>query len=270
MQKFARYKNPNLSNYERFIAPDEASTAWGKEYLRLMSQPRGLLRDIAVARHLGLTKRDVFGHDIYKFTSVFTIDKHDDDYISDLLSFIVGKHPNRIKHAKRVGKESFEFLLSDGSYIWGRTLSEICPNLYKDHPELTTDKRKGKCHDMSMALVGTLGSPEARIATGPIWSLSPKSTILHSWVEDKVNGDEVVFDFTLNIMMNKDGYYKIMHISEPFERISNEELMADIQILARASEIDPEIDGKLYLSSREEAMEKARAVLIESVRSSGG
>lgn len=72
-----------------------------------------------------------------------------------------------------------------------------------------------------------LGIPN-NIVTGYTYGYTDKSQYLHSWIETELKGEPVVIDGTLNVIMNKEGYYKMRHI-EVLTKISNETLMSDIE-----------------------------------------
>ena len=71
-------------------------------------------------------------------------------------------------------------------------------------------------------------------------------------------GEIYCYDFTLNIALKKDDYYRLFH-TKVFEKISHQQLMDDrelfLKLLAKNS-----IYSKLYLSSREEALNIAKTL----------
>lgn len=119
-------------------------------------------------------------------------------------------------------------------------LSELIPEAMEVLPDLESDERMGTCFAKAYDIALNLGIPND-IVTGYCYGYTDKSKFLHSWVETKYKGEEIVIDGVLNSIINKDGYYKLRHI-EPLTRISDQTLNSDIEkYLLSLGTITPEI-----------------------------
>lgn len=122
--------------------------------------------------------------------------------------------------------------------------------------ELESDERYGKCHSKSLELV--LITPNSKIVTGYI--TENNLHLLHSIiVATELNGD-YVYDWTKNLIMSKDEYYKLNKfkvLSEitKDEIIYDKENYADLLVnnicikpyLVFRNEIVKEIETKKYI-----------------------
>ena len=123
----------------------------------------------------------------------------------------------------------------------------------KNDPDIETDSRIGKCHEKSMAISQILGSSN-EVVTGYICGLSNKQKYLHSWVEVKLADNyPVVIDYTINAVMNRDGYYLLKH-PKILNRVSNEDIKNDQKYILSFSETVQSINIKEYLVFRDEIM----------------
>ncbi len=118
-------------------------------------------------------------------------------------------------------------------------LSDVIPGLLNYFPELATEDRANTCFANSRNLSMVLGYEyDNDVVTGICYGATDKSEYLHSWVETEIYGDEVVLDFTMNAIINKEGYYKLRHVKE-LERISSKTIMEDNKNYGKAiAEID--------------------------------
>ena len=118
--------------------------------------------------------------------------------------------------------------------------SKLIPDTIKVLPDLEDDSRKGTCFTKAYNIALNLGIKND-IVTGYCYGYTDKSKFLHSWIETKLKGEEVVIDGTLNAIFNKEGFYKLRHIA-PLTRISNETLKSDIEkYLNNFKTISPEV-----------------------------
>jgi len=264
-KQYPRYKDPNLSMYERFIVPDEESSKWNNEYSRIMRMPRGFARGGLMFKHMMFSKVDKFGFDILKYLHAFTIDEADDDEVLGLADYLMGRYPQKVKQITNEDMNITKIELNN-DIINAAKLSYVFPDVEEDFPDVVTSKRKGQCHEMSMILLQSLEADNKVVATGPAWSLSPKATILHSWIECDIDEMPMVCDFTYNLVIDKDAYYKLFHIEKPYQKITLDEFEGDLPLLRAFHEQCPNFEMKLYLSSREEALEYIKKGLIESAR----
>ena len=89
--------------------------------------------------------------------------------------------------------------------------------------ELESNKRYKKCHSKSIELISAL--PKGFILTGYIKISYGK--FLHSVVEIEKRGKPYIIDYTKNLIMPKEQYFKLTNFEE-IERISDEELFSDL------------------------------------------
>lgn len=108
-------------------------------------------------------------------------------------------------------------------------LSEVITSFKEKFPYIDTDERNCECFERSFDISKTLGLKN-ELVTAYQYGNSNKARFLHSFIETKLNGDDVVIDFTMNAIINKTGYYNIKHIHEDeiLERISNETINEDL------------------------------------------
>ena len=139
---------------------------------------------------------------------------------------------------------------TDEILIEFRKLSDAIIGL-KGDTELETEKRSGKCHLKSLKVSKNLGISN-NIVTGYIFGYSDKDKYFHSWVEYSHKGKEYVIDYTRNIIINKEAYYRLMN-AIPLSRISNKTIEEDENILLNLPESDT-ITLKEYLVFRDEIM----------------
>jgi hypothetical protein len=125
-------------------------------------------------------------------------------------------------------------ILEDGSIIiltknglpdisFGK-LSDIFPKL-KDNKKLGNFGRRRHCHTKSKEISTRLEFPNV-VVTGYAYSISTGDRILHSWVEFNKDGKDWVIDYTMNVMMEKKGYYYLRHIIE-LCRIDHNDILSD-------------------------------------------
>ncbi len=105
--------------------------------------------------------------------------------------------------------------------------SSINPDIKEIIPFIECSDRLGKCFKLTYLICLNLGIPNS-IVTGYIYGYTDKSQFLHSWIETTINNEDVVIDGTLNVIMNKEGYYQMSHV-EVLTRVSNETLIDDIK-----------------------------------------
>ena len=142
-------------------------------------------------------------------------------------------------------------------------MSEIMPGLKEEDPDILTKDRKGKCHSKALEISSRLGSIANDIVTGNTYGYSDKAKYLHSWVEFSYNGNDVVLDYTLNALINREGYYLLNHISEPLSRISSKQIQEDCKLIKKLNKVGS-FNIKEYLFFRDEIirdLEKNREVL---------
>lgn len=108
-----------------------------------------------------------------------------------------------------------------------RPFSSINSQIKEVIPFIDTPERLGKCYELAYTICLNLGIPN-NIVTGYIYGYTDKSRFLHSWVETTWHNEEIVIDGTRNIIMNKDGYYRMKH-AKALTKISDETLKDDVR-----------------------------------------
>ena len=111
-------------------------------------------------------------------------------------------------------------------------------------------KRRGKCHQGSLSLFTCFGD---NIVTGYVDDIDGKHRCVHTWIEK----DENVYDYTSNLVVTKEEFYKILDV-EVLNKISREDFLSDIK-----SEFVQKSSSKLYLLFREELV---RESLVKPVK----
>lgn len=87
-----------------------------------------------------------------------------------------------------------------------------------------------------------------------IYGYSDKEKYLHTWVEGKLGyGFPVVIDYTMNALMNKDGYY-FLQKPKILSRISGKDLEMDNKFIRKFAKTGATINDKEYLVFRDEIM----------------
>ena len=100
----------------------------------------------------------------------------------------------------------------------------------EDKKELESTKRIGKCHPgaalISQILLNELHQ-KCDVVSGRINFFDGKASIVHSWVEANLSPRRAsIIDYTMNVIMNKDGYELLNHIEE-LNRLSSTTIKDD-------------------------------------------
>ena len=120
---------------------------------------------------------------------------------------------------------------------------------YKNDLRLLTSGRKGFCHGDSIKMCNRY--VDSCVVTGYVYGLSDIAKYLHSWVEFEKDGKFVVADYTMNAIMNKEGYYMLKH-AEELSRVSHKQLRDDWKILGQLDKRGITFKENEYLVFREE------------------
>lgn len=140
----------------------------------------------------------------------------------------------------------------DGTKITATKLTSVYSWLSEDQTLPTLD-RLGKCHSKSVDILSRLDK-DSKIATGQVYTLSTASKYVHSWVETTLNGKQVCVDYTMNAVINKDGYYSIYE-PEIITKISKPEFESDMETLGTIAYNSEDLTLKEYLCFHDEVME---------------
>lgn len=158
---------------------------------------------------------------------------------------------------KKIG---YSLVSKDDTLIRFIKLTDFIPSLDEDvKKRLESSKRSGHCHWDSIHLAEHLEMP-SKVVSGYCTMQSKKMPYPHTWVELEHQGKEWVLDFTMNEVMNKEGYYKLYNPQNTIA-IDNTTLIEDLQLRKRSS-LEFE-DIRMYLFHPEEA----RDVMQEEIKS---
>lgn len=114
--------------------------------------------------------------------------------------------------------------------------------------------RRKRCHGLSIKgseILKKFYSIDNKVVTGYAYENIDKVRYLHSWIELEEDGEQYVIDSTLNIVMNKEGYYLLMHIKEKeIESVVDAQLIID-DFETYGDFIHYTEDAKTYLTCRD-------------------
>lgn len=242
---------------ELFIIPENESEDWDSKVFEYgeAKDIEKLDEHLASAKELYLEEKQ-----IYTAINTFTLDTESNEEKQRLL--------NQLRNESFIldvdVTDAFVVIeLSDHRKIKVCKMSEIIPGLKEEDPEIVTENRKGTCHCKALITSSSLGSIPNDVVTGYIYGLSDKVKYLHSWVELNYHGNDVVLDYTLNALINREGYYLLNHISEPLSRISSKQIQEDCKLIKKLNKVGS-FNIKEYLVFRDEIirdLEKNREVL---------
>lgn len=119
-------------------------------------------------------------------------------------------------------------------------ISDLLNGLYKK--ELLSEQRYHKCHSMCIKLANYFEN--SNILTGYINILDSK--IMHSILEFTMFDEVVVMDWTLNVIMNKEQYFKLTNFNV-INIVSSSMIMEDNDLIYNC-----DITNKTYLLFRNE------------------
>lgn len=152
----------------------------------------------------------------------------------------------------KIDYDNTNFLFdSDDLKFNAMKLSNVVPEVKLLIPEIETDDRMGKCHPYSVMLAmffdenRFMNDATIELATDKIYQLSNKSKYLHSWVEIDSGNNSVVLDATKNIIIEKDAYYEINHVTNP-EKVNSKQLLLDYPMLQKLTKYDDYLANVYY------------------------
>lgn len=219
-----------------------------------LANEKGLKEAINYLKQMGATTLDIDNFDIMYCINQFTDDNNSPEKkesfiksISDLKEYV---KKVQIVNNDKLNLPQVIIETIEGT-IKATQFSSINPNIKEVIPCIDTSERLGKCYYLAYMICLNLGIPN-NIVTGYTYGYTDKSQYLHSWIETELKGEPVVIDGTLNVIMNKEGYYKMRHI-EVLTKISNETLMSDIEkYLSKVGKISLDV----YYLFRDEIIEE--------------
>lgn len=241
---------------ELYIVPDEKSEEWDNRLfeLGLQGNIEGLDKHLDAVNELYFEERQIYTA-INKFT-LNTVPKEEKMRLFNML-----KNEEFVDELEILG--SNVMIKTKDAKIIASKLSGMIPTLCKEDEDIETERRKGNCHQKSMKISKSLGVTND-VVTGYIFGYSDKAKYLHSWVEFNFRGRDVVIDYTLNILMNKEGYYYMQH-AIPISRISDKKIREDNETIRKFGKVGY-FNLKEYLVFRDEIMhdfEKNKKVFEE-------
>lgn len=160
-----------------------------------------------------------------------------------------GEKPQYKPRTIRINKNKIYHYVNGELDIVFEKLSDQIKGI-KYRQELESHKRYGKCHEMSIALLGSLKN--ANILTGYV-SVEDED-ILHSVVEYEKDGKTKIIDYTKNLIMDAEDYIGLTNF-RIFQRISRKEFLKDRKILKRYFN---NLSSRAYLCFRDEIMNEIK------------
>ena len=230
--------------HAKYIKPSLESQKWDDTYRRLSNS-----NDImAFVNHMQ-TATEFYFDDAYICGVIknFTFSSTTDERKKQLADRLISN--GYITSSKSEG-DITEFVKPNGTIITFLPLTKVFPDIrYKK--ELESDDRSGHCHRGSLNLTEFAFDFDNNVVTGYTYNLSNKSKYLHTWIETMLDGKEVVIDYTLNAIVNKDGYYEFMH-AKPITTISSKDVKKDLPKVLKSK--FQGYDNRMYLIFRDEMM----------------
>lgn len=227
------------NNRNLFVNPSLESSKWDSKFIKLFNSGKAEeLFDFILESNVN--KLYIREYRILYCISQFTKQNISNEEIIESLK-------NYVKSIEIVQDEksnSSEIIIkTEQDEIKVNILSKSLP-MIEGIEKAETDERLGKCIKKSYEISKKLGI-DNKIVTGYIYGMSDKAKYLHSWIETKLNGEEVVIDYTINAIISKRAYYKLQH-AEPLSKISNKDVLNDEKYLKKAK-INGREEGRITL-----------------------
>lgn len=261
---FKRYQNPLLPLKLRFEIPDHITTFRQKLFYKSLEN-RNLKGYFMFAISVGVIPLNMAKEDVIQFIANFTLNSTPDDAMEYLKQKLLYVHKKKVSNIEWEDRKKVEITF-EGKKIVAKRLTECFGGLAEEHPVLFTTERYGQCHWRSIELSQKIQPDEDEkisVVTGSITGFAKDAKILHTWVEIEIGGEQTkVCDFTANVLMDKEDYYKIYSV-KPLEKISSEQIHEDMKLFDMLDDnpksyVNKDNFVKLYLSSREECMKKLK------------
>ena len=224
---------------ELFLKPDHENTRMNQQILYEMSRCGDLGKFLSFIRSDKGMRVEDYTISIYlnEYTSTTSPEEEKEKLINLLRSWD--------DYIKRIDvNQTAVTIETNKGIVTASVLSDIIPELNDDECDIQTSARIKKCHQKSLEISNRLGIPN-EVVTGYTYGISDKLKWLHSWIECNIKGNEYVIDYTMNALINKEGYYMIKK-AEPLSRISNVDLVNDKKMLNKFAQLSP-ITNKEYL-----------------------
>ena len=219
-----KYINKNFDLL--FVTPDIESWEW---YLKVYEF--GEKGDIEGLNNLFMQANELYLNEyhIYNIIQQLTRDYAEKDKLLNEL------RKNKIVKKAKTCKDGITTITAkkdehDRSDIVFTRLSDLIPDLNDDN-NLGNWDRQGKCHIMAKEISSRIGIPN-EIVTGYVHGMADKARFLHSWVEFSEGDNDYVIDYTMNVVMNKSGYYFIRH-AQDLCRIKDSDILSDWELFSQ-------------------------------------
>ncbi len=157
----------------------------------------------------------------------------------------IKEHNDVVKNVVQNGENSYIIDTIDGQISFS-TIDELATektellvasndeegirNYFRDISNFET--RLHRCHRLGVYAAHILDEflgIKNQMVTGYTCFATEKSKYLHTWNEFKMGEKEYVLDSTLNVIMNKDGYYLLRHIEEVLDKIDSDKVIEDFE-----------------------------------------
>lgn len=249
-------------NYEfLFEDPEKKSLDIGKEVNDLMKQ--GIYID-----DLKQILADKYGEEFFEYSYLNSLihqltDKDCEYSKEDVLEAILSID-SVVDDVYSFGNESYLIKTKKGSISF-TTIDKFVEDKLDGKPKAqyldeycdetsSSETRKNGCHVLSMnaaRIFSVCLGIESDVVTGYADYFVPQNSYTHSWNEFEDEGQTKVMDSTMNVVMNKEGYYLLSHIDENriLSKVSAKNLMEDDR---KYGEIINRMDLKTYLTARDE------------------
>ena len=233
---------------ELFIKPDIESEEWDSKMFDygLAQDVENLTKHLESANEIYLEEKQ-----IYTAINSFTLDT-DGDNEEESMRLIDGLKDNELVEDSEVTKSTLVIKTTNGDIkVW--KLSEIIPELKMEDSDLTTENRKGKCHEKSIKIANSLGEIKSDVVTGYIFGYSDKA--VRSWCENNMG----ILGRVVNV---EDGFadnplhrYRciLRRNAKPLSRIDSKTIKEDSKVLNKFYKLGS-FNIKEYLLFRDEIM----------------
>lgn len=218
--------------YDDFIEESERLDA---EYRRIFNEDSNPFETLKMFRKSIGAKQDFLKDKIvYFLIDAFTLRDNEEKFRSIFkLSSLYGD----ISVYK---KENSIIIKTDEYEIEARKITDLFPDVIdKLSKNIETDNRQNMCHELSSSLAFELNQ-DNNLVTSYTYGFTDKSKYLHTYVETIIDGKEYILDPTINAVINKDGFFKMHHITESdvISVVSQKALKNDFAKVINALDLD--------------------------------
>lgn len=249
-------------NYEfLFEDPETKSLEIGKEINNLMNQG-------VYIEDLKQMLADKYGEEFFEYSYlnnlIHQLTDRDCRYSKeDVLEAILSVE-SVVDDVYSFGNETYLLKTKEGSISF-TTIDEFVKDKLDGKPKAqyldefcdevsSSETRKNGCHVLSMngaRIFSACLGIESDVVTGYTQYYVPQNSYTHSWIEFEDEGQTKVMDSTMNVVMNKEGYYLLSHMDNEriLAKVSAKSLMEDDR---KYGDIINRMDLKTYLTSRDE------------------